>query len=77
MADGVLCWEMDNECFFDTNVEIENWKNRLHDVSMLRCLQVTKDFRCISSEVRDLPYFYGYDNIKEFLRAFEADVPRE
>ena len=35
MADGVLCWKKDSECFSDSNEEIENWQNRLHDVSAL------------------------------------------
>ena len=77
MADGVLCWEKDSECFFDSDGEIDNCKNWLHDVSALRCLRVTKDFHCVSSKVRDQPYFDGYGNIKEFLRAFKAEVPRE
>ena len=34
-VDGMLCWEKDNECLSDSNGEIENWQNRLHDVSML------------------------------------------
>ena len=38
MVDGVLCWEEDSECFSESNEEMENWKNRLHDVSALRCL---------------------------------------
>lgn len=75
-ADGVLCWEKDSECFSNSDGEIENWKNRLHDVSALQCLQVTKNFHCISSEVRDLPYFDGSGDIKVFLRTFEAEVPR-
>ena len=67
MVDGLLCWENDSECFFDSDGEIENWKNQLYDVSALQCLRVTKNFRCISSKVRDLPYFDGSGTIKEFL----------
>ena len=49
-ADSVLLWEKDSECFSDSNGEIENWKNRLHDVSALQCLRVARDFCCISSK---------------------------
>ena len=38
MADGVLCWERDSERFSDSDEEMENWQNRLHDVSVLRFL---------------------------------------
>ena len=44
ITDGVLCWEKDSECVLDSDEEIENWQNRLHDVSALRCLRITKDF---------------------------------
>ena len=43
---------------------------------MLRCLRVTRNFRYISAEVRDLPYFGDSGNIKEFLLAFEEEVPK-
>ena len=36
-----------------------------------------KKLHYISSEVRDLPYFDGFGNVRDFLRAFEAEVPRE
>ena len=51
-ADGVLCWEKDNEFFSNSDEEIENWQNQLHDVSTLSYLRITRDFYCISSKVR-------------------------
>ena len=75
MMDGVICREKDSECFSDSNGEMENWKNQLHNVSALRRLRVTRDFHCISSKVRDLPYFDDFGSIKEFFRAFQAEVP--
>ena len=67
IADGMLCWEKDSECLSDSDREIKNWQNRLHDISAMRCLRITKSFWCISSEVRGLPYFDGSGSIKEFL----------
>ena len=43
-TDGVLCWEKNSECFSDSDGEIENWQNRLHDVFPLRCLIITNNF---------------------------------
>ena len=34
-ADAMLCWENDSDCFSDFDGEMENWKNRLHDMSAL------------------------------------------
>ena len=44
MANGVLCWEKENECFSNSDGEMENWQNLLHDVSVLRCIRMTKNF---------------------------------
>lgn len=67
IVNGVLYREKDSEFFFDSDGEMENWKNRLDDVSMLRCLQIRKNFGSISSEVRDLPYFDSSGNVRDFL----------
>ena len=77
MAEGVLCWEKYSECFSDSDGELENWQGQLHDVSPLRCLRVIRNFRCISSEVRDLPYFEDAGDIKDFLRTFEDKFSKE
>ena len=75
--EGVLYWEADSECFSDSNEEMENWKNQLDDVLALQYLRVTRDFCCISLEVRDISHFDESGSIKEFLRIVEALVPRE
>ena len=61
----MLCWERDSEFFSDSDEEMENWKNQLHDISVLRCLRITREFCYISSEVRELPYFDDSGSIKE------------
>ena len=43
-TDGMLFWEKDSEFFSDSNGEIENWKNQLHDVSTLWYLRITNNF---------------------------------
>ena len=69
-TNGMLNWKKDSLCFLDLDGEMENWKNQLHDVSMLRCLKTTKNFQCISSEVNELPYFDGSGSIVVFLEIF-------
>ena len=75
-AEGVLCWEKDSEFFSDFDGELENWQGQSREVLALQCLRVTRNFCCISFEVRDLPYFGDLGNIKEFLCAFKADFPK-
>ena len=73
----MIFWDKDSECLSGSDGEIEIWQNRLHDVSVLRCLRITKSFRCIFSEVKGLPYFDGSGSIRDFLRTFESEFPRE
>lgn len=35
---------------------------------------MTKSLRCVSSEVRKLPYYYGLTDVGLFLDEFEHDV---
>ena len=77
MLGGVICWEKESEFFSNSDEEMEHWHTRLHKASKLRCLQVIKNFHCISSEVRYLPYFDGFGNIRDFLQTFEVEISRE
>ena len=40
-VDGNLRWKCMSSCTFDSREALENWKNRLHEVSMRRCARVT------------------------------------
>lgn len=48
----------------------------MHEVSTLRYNMMTKSFYCISSVVRNLPYYDGLTNVDNFLDAFEREVPK-
>ena len=67
MVHGMPCWEKDTECVSDSDKELEDWKNRLQEISTLRCLQITREFWYMSFEVRELRLFDGSSNIKEFF----------
>ena len=36
-GDGNLSWKCTSSCMSDSGEALENWKNRLHEVSMRRC----------------------------------------
>ena len=40
-SDGNLRWKCASSCTSDSGEALENWKNRLHEVSMRRCERVT------------------------------------
>lgn len=76
-VDGQIAWDHESSCTLDLDEELEYWKNRLNEVSMLRCIMVTKSLQCVSLEVRNLPYYNGLIDVDNFLDAFEREVPEE
>ena len=50
---------------------MENWKNRLHEVSMRRCARLTRSVRWVENELREIPTFEGLTDLVTFLNEFE------
>ena len=74
-VDGTLSWCYASSCTFDSNQDMENWQNRMHEVSRRRCAQLTKSLRQIGSEVSQIATFSGFYQVKEFLVEYEIQVP--
>ena len=66
-ADGNLSWKCASSCTSDLGEALENWKNRLHEVSMRRCARVTRSVRRVDNESRELPtyesFIYALDTV--------------
>ena len=56
---------------------LENWQNRLYEVSARRCAFVTKSLRWIGTEIIDILSFHGLVDVNEFLQQFEQEIPQE
>ena len=41
-TDGNLSWKSASSCTSDSGEALENWKNRIYEVSMRRCTRVTR-----------------------------------
>lgn len=70
-------WDKDSSYASDLDEELENWKNRLYEVSMLCCNMMTKLLKCVSTQVRNLPHFDGLGDMELFLDEFDLKVPEE
>jgi len=71
MADGWISWDCESSCTLDSDEELEHWKNRLHEISTLCCNMMTKLLHCVSSNIRNLPYYDGLTDVDKFLDGFE------
>lgn len=76
-ADGTLSWRCASSCMSDSDVDLEDWQNRLLEVSQRRCVIITKELRWIGSEVSTVPTFDGLSDIQLFLKQYEEQIPLE
>jgi len=77
MANGKIAWDQESSCTSESDEELEHRLNHLYEVSTLQCNMMTKSLRCVTSEVRKLPYYDGLINIVMFLDEFEREVPED
>ena len=70
-AEGNISWQCDSSCASDSDVGLENWQNRLYEVSARRCVFMTKSLRWIGAEIKDTPSFDGLADVNNFLEQFE------
>jgi uncharacterized protein (DUF1697 family) len=77
VADGNLSWRSDSACSSDLEEALENWKNKMYEVSTRRCAILTRDVRWIDTTVSNFPTFDGMNLLETFLSKFEASVPTQ
>ena len=53
---------------------MDNWKGILHELSMRRCMRVTRYVRWVENELRELPTYEGLHKLASFLNEFEGLV---
>jgi hypothetical protein len=69
--DRVLSWRSITSCTTDSDTELENWQQRLHEVSMRRCAIIDCPIRWIGTEIREPPNFHGLNDLETFLTQYE------
>lgn len=69
--EGKLSWERDNSCTLKSEEELENWYNRLHEVSTKPYAIITKSVRYMISEVCNIPSYDGLGDVNNFINDYE------
>jgi hypothetical protein len=73
-ADGILIWWSITSCATDSNTGLENWKQRIHEVSMRRCERIDHAVRWVGTKIREPPSFHGINDLETFLAQYEDEV---
>jgi hypothetical protein len=75
-VDGILSWQSITSCAIDLDTGLENWKQRLHEVSMRRCARIDRIVRWVGTEIREPPSFHGINDLEIFLAQYEDEVSK-
>jgi hypothetical protein len=66
-TDGVLSWRSIISCASDSDMGLENWQQRLHEVSTRICARIDRTVRWVGTKIREPPNFHGVNELEEFL----------
>jgi hypothetical protein len=73
-ADGVLSWRSITSCMSNLNIGLENWQQRLHEVSTRICARIARAIRWVGTEIREPPNFHGVNELEIFLTRYKDKV---
>jgi hypothetical protein len=74
-VDGNLSWRSDSACSSDSEEALENWQNKMYEVSTRRCARLTREVHWIGTTISNLPTFDGLNHLKHLLLEFEETIP--
>jgi hypothetical protein len=69
-----IIWRSESACSSDSKEALENWQNRMYEVSTRRCARLTKVVHWIGTEVSNIHTFDGLNNLEAFLLEFKGIV---
>jgi hypothetical protein len=73
-ADGVLSWCNITSCATDSDTGLENWQQRLHEVSTRRCAIIDCVVWWISIEFKGPPSFHRLNDLETFVAQYEDEA---
>jgi hypothetical protein len=74
IADVVLHWRSITSCVSDLDTGLENWQQRLHEVSTRRCARIDCVVIWAGTEIREPPNFHGVNDLESFLARYEDEL---
>jgi hypothetical protein len=66
-ANGVLSWRSITSCASNSDTSLENWQQRLQEVSTRRCARIDHIVRWVGTKIREPPSFHGVNELESFL----------
>jgi hypothetical protein len=63
-TDGILSWRSITSCAYDSNMGLEDWKQKLHEISTRKCARIDRAVRWVGTEIREPPSFHGLNDLE-------------
>jgi hypothetical protein len=74
IADGILILRSITSCATDSDIGLEKWQQRLHEVSTRRCARIKHAVRWVGMEIREPPSFHGVNYLEVLLAQYKEEV---
>ena len=58
----------------NSDTGLEKWKQRLHEVSTIRCARIDHIVRWLGTEIREPPNFHKLNDLENFLTQYEDEL---
>jgi hypothetical protein len=72
--DEVLNWCNITSCATYSDTGLENWQQRLHEVSMRRCERIECAIRGIGIEIKEPPSFHTLNDLETLLTQYQDEL---
>ena len=66
-VDEKLGWRNESSVSLDSDGALENWQNRLHEVSFRKCGLITQSLQHVATETIELPIYEGLSRLSELF----------
>jgi hypothetical protein len=74
ITDGILNWQSITSCVSNSDIGLDNWQQRIHEVSTRICARIDCAVRWVGTEIREPPNFHRVNDLEAFLTLYEDEV---
>ena len=75
-ADRELGWHNASSASSDSGDVLENWQNRMHEVSLRKCGLITQSLCHVATKIIELLIYEGLLELSRFLEEFKVKVSK-
>ena len=63
-VDEVISWRIIMSCASDSDTRLDNWQQRLHEVSTRICTRIDRVVQWVGTKIREPSRFHGFNDLE-------------